>query len=561
MRNFIFLLLICFFGGFLSGQTTITYLPTDDIFANPERGLQKYSITNNSYNTTAGYSNLNQSTLTGWRTGSDKVTVIFRYFLLNNFLNADISTVYLQNIQKDFDIIRASGLKCIVRFSYSNAQSSAAQQPSKSFILKHISQLSPLLFANRDVIFSHQAGFLGTWGEWYYTNATEFGSEDVITPSQWAARKEIIDAMLQATPEEIPLQVRYPEIKMTMYGKTPLTEETAYKNTALARIGFFNDAFLNKWGDMGTYSVSASGTNPVGTPDYVYLSNETQFTPMTGETNGLNSPRTGGENAVFEMNATNWTTLNRDYYTQNFNNWISSGHYPAILKGLGYRFVLEQGTFSWVNNALNLELKLSNQGFARLVKPRPVIFLLKHVTSGRKYTFPFQTDPRKWSDKVIVNQSFVVDTLPEGTYSCHLFLPDSSSVLSGRPEYAIRFANQQLWNETDGSNNLNFSFQIPLTSGLIAPGLIVDQSNQGFSIYQFRKSEKAFIPLNGQAHVPSSITILDLSGRLIKKYSTENQPDNFDCLSVDISSLNPGLYLISIRNRNGHQKCGLRILP
>jgi len=561
MRNFIFLLMMCFFGGFLSGQTTITYLPSDDIFANPERGLQKYSITNNSYNTTAGYSNLNQATLTGWRTGSDKVTVIFRYFLLSDFLNADISSVYLQNIQKDFDIIRAAGLKCIVRFSYSNAQSSAAQQPSKSLILKHIMQLSPMLFSNRDVILSHQAGFLGTWGEWYYTNTTEFGTEDAITSAQWANRKEIIDAMLLATPEEIPLQVRYPEIKMTMYGKTPLTEETAYKNTALARIGFFNDAFLNKWGDMGTYSVSASGTNPVGTPDYVYLSNETQFTPMTGETNGLNSPRTGGENAVFEMNATNWTTLNRDYYTQNFNNWISSGHYPQILKGLGYRFVLEQGTFSWVNNALNLELKLINQGFARLVKPRPVHLLLKHVASGRKYTFPVQTDARKWSDKVILNQSFVVDTLPAGTYSCHLQLPDLSPVLSGRPEYSIRFANQNLWNETDGSNNLNFSFQIPLTSGLIAPGLLVDQSNQGFSVYQCKKSEKIVIPLNGQVKYPDTITILDLSGSVIKKYSTENQPDNFDCLSVDICSLNPGLYLISIRNWNGHQKCGLRILP
>jgi hypothetical protein len=47
--------------------------------------------------------------------------------------------------------------------------------------------------------------------------------------------------------------------------------------------------------------------------------------------------------------------------------------------------------------------------------------------------------------------------------------------LSGRPEYAIRFANQQVWNETDGSNDLNFAFQIPLTSGLIAtdhPGFI-----------------------------------------------------------------------------------------
>jgi hypothetical protein len=42
--------------------------------------------------------------------------------------------------------------------------------------------------------------------------------------------------MLTATPTEIPIQVRYPMIKKTLYGNSTLTESTAYKNTPNARI-------------------------------------------------------------------------------------------------------------------------------------------------------------------------------------------------------------------------------------------------------------------------------------------------------------------------------------
>ncbi|MEX0681140.1 MAG: DUF4874 domain-containing protein [Balneolales bacterium] len=100
----------------LRAQLVFTYTESDEIIANPERGLQKYSITNSSYYSNSNYSNISESTLTGWRTGSEKVTVIYRYFLLGDFLESDISETYLNNIQLDFDRIRNTGLKCLVRF-------------------------------------------------------------------------------------------------------------------------------------------------------------------------------------------------------------------------------------------------------------------------------------------------------------------------------------------------------------------------------------------------------------------------------------------------------------
>jgi hypothetical protein len=440
---------------FVFGQTPVNYAAAAHILANPERGVQKYSITASNYSTTAGANNLSVSTLTNWKNSADKVTVVFRYFLLNDFLNSNINATYLANIQTDFDNIRTAGLKAIVRFSYSNAQGTGAQQPAKAQILAHIAQLSPILNTNKDVIFSHQAGFIGTWGEWYYTNSTEFGTEGAISTAQWANRKEIVDAMLLATPAEIPIQVRYVEIKTTMYGSTQLTSATAYQNTPNARIGFFNDAFLNNWGDQGTYSIGGECINPVGTPNYSFLSNETKYLPMSGETNGINpcngGARTTGSNAIYEMGLTNWTTLNRDYHPD-FWGQLSSGDYDEILKKLGYRFVLNSSTVTPFSGGFNLTIHLSNVGFARVFKYREVYLVLKNTITNATTAYPINTDIRTWETTVAINQNFTPGLT--GTFKLYLWMPDSDPNLETRADYCIQCANTGTWEAATGYNDL-----------------------------------------------------------------------------------------------------------
>lgn len=533
---------LCFFlaVNFLNAQTSVSYTESNDIFSNPERGLQKYSITNSNYNNTSNYTNLSQSTLKGWRTGNDKVTVIFRYFLLSNFLESNISQTYLDNIQQDFNIIRNAGLKCIVRFSYSNSQSSLPQQPLKSRILTHINQLAPLLENNKDIIYTHQAGFLGTWGEWYYTNSDEFGTAGSINTAQWASRKEIIDAMLDATPVEIPLQVRYPKIKYTMYGNTQLTPSTAYQNTAIARIGFYNDAFLNIWGDMGTYNGVGQNENPVGSADFVYLSNETKYTPMTGETNGLNAPRTNGDNAVTEMDATNWSTLNKDYYAQNITNWINSGHFPEILRRLGYRFVLRNGTFHVNETSLSVSIDIENVGFARLVKPRKATLVFKNTSDNNLYSFTLNSDPRTWEGVITISQQIDISSIPNGNYAAYLKLADPDTTLATHSEYSIRFANNNVWNSQYGYNDLNYTFELLSTSEIKS----IDYSDSSLLLYPN--------PAKNVINIKRSITGVSFG---IHIYSAEGKlhknslhTDNLSEISqIDISYLNSGSYILKFK--------------
>jgi hypothetical protein len=435
------------------GQT-VNYTASSSIFANPERGLQKYSITASNYATTVGANNLSVSTLNGWKNSTDKVTVVFRYFLLDAFMITNINSIYLDNIQTDFDNIRTAGVKTIIRFSYANSQGNTPQQPSKAQILAHIDQLSPILHTNKDVILSQQAGFIGTWGEWYYTNSAEFGTEGAISPAQWANRKEIIDAMLATTPDEIPVQVRYVGIKTTLYGTTQLTAATAYQNTANARIGFFNDAFLNNWGDQGTYGTGEC-VNPVGTSSYNYLSNETKYLPMSGETNGLNPCsagfRTTGANAINEMGLTNWTTLNRDYHPD-FWNQLSTSQYNEILRNLGYRFTLNSSTITSNSTNFDLNLNISNIGFARPFKQRQVFLVLKNMSTNAITTYLINTDIRTWETAVSITQNFNPGIT--GTFKLYLWMPDNDPSFATRADYSIQLGNTGTWEPATGYNDL-----------------------------------------------------------------------------------------------------------
>ncbi|MCA1803213.1 MAG: DUF4874 domain-containing protein [Rhodothermaceae bacterium] len=529
----------------IQAQTVFTYTESDEIIANPERGLQKYSITNNTYYTATNYSSISENTISGWRTGPEKVTVIYRYFLLGNFMETEISETYLNNIQIDFDRIRNAGLKTLVRFSYTNRQSTDPQQPVKALILQHIEQLAPVLEQNKDVIVAHQAGFIGTWGEWYYTNSTEFGSHGSIFPTQWLNRKEVVDAMLAATPVEIPLQVRYPQAKITMYGSTPLTGETAYSDTPQARIGFYNDAFLNIWGDMGTYRNTGQFGNPVGTDDYEFLSNETQFLPMSGETNGLNAPRTDGDNSVMEMDLTNWSIINRDYHSSVLNGWINSGHLDVMLRFLGYRFVLSRATFEQNGADIDVTLAMENKGYARPFLSREAWLIFRNLITEEEQSFQVPGDIRTWEGEFDVVTPVDIALFDDGIYEVYLSMPDINLV--DRPEYAIRLANEDVWEPETGRNLLGYieiedsalavsiDEEVQLPQGALLRQNYPNPFNPG-TVIAFELAEGG----------PVRLSVYDITGRLIKEFENGVFPAGEHRVQWEASGISSGIYLIRL---------------
>lgn len=467
MKNLLILFLFLFNLSVIA--QIVNYLPSNDIIANPERGLQKYS--KNISSSTGNYNLVNQSDLINWRTGSDKITVIYRYIMLTQFINNNslIDGAYLANLQTDFNRIRGAGFKVILRPAYTDSYVSITQ-PNKQTILNHINQLSNIINLNKDVIISVQGGFIGVYGEWYYTGGStssdtdgsiEFGDKGNISNSQWLNRKEVVDAMLNNF-DVIPIQLRYADAKRKLYGNTQLTNLTAYQNTSIARVGFYNDAFLNEDGDMGTYNIS-NCTNPVGTTDYEFIKNSSKYLPMNGETNGINPCdggfRTSGVNAVFELNDLNFSTLNRDYHPTFWGN-LTSSQYSEILRNLGYRLQLNSTTII-VGSNVDFSMNITNSGYANIVNEKKIYLVFKNSTSEYKRLLN-DADPRTWVTTHIFSQSIPND-IPVGTYDLYLHIADKN--LETRPEYSIRLANSDITFDSNGYNNLNRSIEIvPLTS-------------------------------------------------------------------------------------------------
>ena len=163
------------------------------------------------------------------RNDSAGYTLIFRFIVLDSFKSQPIDNATLQNITDDFVVARRAFFKLILRFAYTTTFQDPPPRGDapKSVILQHISQLAPILRANADIILTVQHGFIGTWGEGYYTDY--FGDSGVITPQQQQDRQEVYNALINGVPECVMIQVRTWQFKSSLTGTSlPVTSDKAH---------------------------------------------------------------------------------------------------------------------------------------------------------------------------------------------------------------------------------------------------------------------------------------------------------------------------------------------
>ncbi|OGH89682.1 MAG: hypothetical protein A2469_03380 [Candidatus Magasanikbacteria bacterium RIFOXYC2_FULL_40_16] len=418
--------------------TTKTFTESTSDFVNPERGLYQHYETHSS-----SHVPLSLSSLTSLR-NTNGVSLILRIVYLDSFVNASISTTFLNALTADFNTMRNAGVKAILRFAYTTDSTAPFGDATKLRMLEHISQLSPLLNANSDVILTMQTGLIGTWGEWYYTDF--FGYPPPLSSTNLTDRAEIVTALLNAFPDSRMIQLRTPLIKQQTFGTSvPLTEVEAYNGTNRARTGHHNDCFLASNSDFGTYVNT--------TTEYPYLATETLYTPMGGETCSPNPPRSLCPTALAELQMFHWTYLNRSYHPDVISGLISGNCFEDIKRELGYRFVLRNVSYNnpvEPGGALSLSITLENVGYAALFNERPVFIVISDGT-----TLNLNMDAREWSagNTHTFNVNLTAPSNP-GTYSVRLWMPDNSPSLEDNPMYAIRFANTSVWDGVAGNNIL-----------------------------------------------------------------------------------------------------------
>ena len=459
-------LILCLFivnTAFSQSTTVVNYKATTAAIANPERGFYKHTET-----TATNYIPLDESELVSYRLKNNN-TLVLRIFYLEKFLNAPIDAKYLNAIKTDFATIRKAGLKCIVRFAYTRT-TNGQRDASKKLMLQHIAQLQPLFEANADVIALVQAGFIGTWGEWFYT--THFGMAP--TSTDYANRKDIMEALLTVVPKNRMVQFRTPFFKQKMYQVSPVSQEQAYTETAIARTGHFNDCFLSDETDNGTFS-NVNTESP-------YLEAETRFVPMGGETCDPNTVRSNCTTALDEMNRFHYSFLNVDYNAGVLTKFKNDKCFGEIGNRLGYRFELKSAEFPnqlAASERLHCSLTIVNTGFATPFNKKVVRLILRNKEDRKEYPIALATDPRFWEKDKEHQLMYDLDipaTLPSGTYDLLLHIADEDSRLSSRPEYAIQLANVGTWESRTGYNKLLHSVVITAPNATKLPPVSVSSA-------------------------------------------------------------------------------------
>ena len=136
--------------------------------------------------------------------------------------------------------------------------------------------------------------------------------------------------------------------------------------------------------------------------------------------------------------------------------FANGGCYDEIDRRLGYRFRLVSGPYSATlmrGDTLQLELQVANDGFATMFNRRPVFAVL--YKGAEQYACQLAADPRTWKPNTVTTISQrcgLSSTMSSGTYTLALWLPDQSSSIRDNPLYAVRLANQGLWDATRGYN-------------------------------------------------------------------------------------------------------------
>lgn len=585
LRNLILGLMLaaqCVYG---QGFTTNTYTVSTEEFANPERGFyvqaDSYASAPSTVTTSLASYRINGKNSPG-NTYNAKISLLLRVFYLDTFVNAPITTNFLNAMQADFNSIRAQGCKAIVRFAYNQDQTSPFAEPSKARILAHIEQLQPVLKQNADVIAVLQQGFIGAWGEGYYTDI--FYTAGQATAQNWTSRTEVLNALLVALPAERMIQVRVPQHKQKyVYGVTaptsaaPLSALEAFSGSNAARIGFHNDCYLADETDFGTFSDYdvGGGTSLQDIANLRnYLAQDTRYTPMGGETCAINPPTddcaSAGGGADTDMAVSHYSFLNQGYNADVNDDWAAQGCIENIKRRLGYRLHLVSSrarTEAQPGQTIPLTLEFTNAGFAALYNPRGIELVLRHSVSGQKYFAELSrdTDARRWlpGSNHVLNAPLALPTnLPAGNYDLLLNLPDPAPTLYAMIPYTVRLANSNalssggamlgdVWETNTGYHRLRQTLTInatatnPPSTGTEIPVLNYSAVAETYDTWKARN-----FPANPAAGVPNGDPDADGRPNLVE-YAVGSNPNAGQNAAYLNTSFMPGAFFLSVEKGAG----------
>ncbi len=347
---------------------------------------------------------------------------------LDRFRESPLDRPFLGELEAAFDRVRQAGIKVVLRFVYNDDENGADAPASR--VIEHVHSLAPVLQANKDAIAVIQAGFIGHWGEWHgSTNALDAAS----------TRGNILRALVESFPSSRAVQVRKPIFKFEL-------AEPRF----VERIGHHNDCFLASDTDQGTFDPPVDANK-----DKLALDSARAI--VGGETCRVNPPRTDCASALAELQRFHFSYLNDGYHPDVITAWAKEGCKDEVARRLGHRFELVTVTWSektQPSGTVHVRITLRNTGFARLMNERKPIVLVDDGSARHAAAVPFDLRSIDPGAEMSFDAAVPLRNARIGRARLILRMPDPEERLRDRAEYALRCANDKVWDAVRGENVL-----------------------------------------------------------------------------------------------------------
>jgi Domain of unknown function (DUF4832)/Domain of unknown function (DUF4874) len=526
----------------IAGIVPIFYEEDNTNFPNPDRGF--FQLNAKTASDLVKFRNTNGTTME------------MIYYHLDPYRSQDIlPQKVFDDFIKDANEARTAGAKIIPRFIYTWDQCPNPPEAPLPRMLLHIDQLSRTLRENSDVIAHLQAGLIGLWGEWHH-----YGCSDPNKLDNPTAQKQILFKLLDAIPNRS-VAVRYPYAIMNIYGNNPLGPDSAFSGSYKSRTGGHNDSFRSGFEDRGTYT-----SNKVEA-EKQFASLHNRYVPQSGETCGDISKYSGCDSALTDFKRMHWDNFSEGTGScaRFQSSWKSGGCYETIQKKLGYRLkLLSANLQDSVRPGFKFTgtLSLINIGWGKIYNPRGCELVFRNIITKNKFIVSCAVDPRRWTmsdSTVLVSlEGLIPQSTPEGAYELFLNLPDTASSIHNRPEYSIRLANLNVWDESTGYNSLLHTVKISHKASLRLNGAnrIKDANSNGFRISRQGRTIECFLPqlkaatllfelysLSGNL-LTRNVSMANKSGHYSLPIDTEFEAQDIRILTIKGDGLKVGNYLL-----------------
>lgn len=379
------------------------------------------------------------------------VSMVRRVYVISAYKDSALPDSFLAFVSKDMEAARSAGVRLVVRFAYNWEQ--GGYDASASRISSHLEQLKSVFTDNSDAIAFVEAGFIGSWGEWHDSKSNLENPTD---------KKNILFKLLSVIPAERMVALRYVRDKKDIFGGTPLSSDQGFNGSYQPRTGAHNDCFVASNSDLNTYDWNDPN---IREQEKSYLSSDNRYVVQGGET-CQTSEFDDCPNSLKELERMRWSTLNADYEPNVLKGWQNQGCMGEVQQRLGYRFrLISSATPKNVKpgGGFDMSIKITNDGWASPYNYHNLEVVLRNSETGKEYYLPVAEDVRRWlpGETKEVNISAGLDKgMPTGQYQIFLNLPDPSGRLSSRPEYSIRLANKDVWEQSKGYNWLQQSVNV-----------------------------------------------------------------------------------------------------